>query len=157
MYKPNPLRSDPKKSAEKRIKASVKKVNDAYSLPKLQAKLWEVFSAFIRARDSKDSLFKCISCNQTKSTRDGNLQAGHYFKSEMYSGIRYNEWNVNGQCKSCNLYKEGNRQGYQKGLLRKIGKDKLDMLDNMKNNKSKWGRFEYQILIEEYKLKLKNL
>jgi hypothetical protein len=165
MYNPNKLNPDPKKNAEARIKSSISRVRKKYlirkasqnTIPKLKKKLWEVFSAYIRARDSKDGVFACISCGLTQCAMDGNLQAGHYFKSEMYPGIRYHEWNVWGQCKKCNLFREGNRQGYEEGLLKRIGKDKLDILKSMKNNKVKWGRFEYDALIEEYVNKLKNL
>ncbi len=146
-------------SVKARAKKLVKKFSDQQQEPlkKLKKALWDIFSLFIRKRDSKNGFFTCISCGQPQRTSDGNLQAGHYHKSSMSAALRYSEINVNGQCYSCNILKEGNRQGYEKGLIKKYGESVLDLLDAQRNNKVKWTRFEYIALIGEYTEKVKNL
>lgn len=57
----------------------------------------------------------------------------------------------------CNLYDEGNRQGYEQGLIKKYGKDIIQLLDIRRNNKIKWVKFEYETLISEYKQKTEQL
>lgn len=148
---------------EMQLKARANKANTAVKkfvkqglepLKKLKKALWEVFSLYIRTRDSKDGFFWCISCGKYHSVANGNLQAGHYHKSSMSAALRYSEINVNGQCYVCNIHLEGNRQGYEKGLVKKYGAHVLDLLDAQRNNKVKWTRWGYTILIDEYKTKL---
>ena len=129
-------------------------MNHPESLPKLKKLLWKEFARFIRVRDSSGEWFTCISCGKPQSVADGNFQAGHYFKSQLYAAIRYDERNVNGQCRRCNIFLEGNRQGYAEGLRKKYGQIAIDILDIKKNNRSKMGRWEYKALIQEYQNKI---
>ena len=145
------------KAKSNRIVKLVNKAERKKSYPALKKQLWEVFSEYIRCRDSRDGMFVCISCGKLQSTENGNLQAGHYYKSQVYPAIRYNEIQVNGQCKSCNIFKEGNRQGYEIGLLKKYGQAALDKLKLQCHNKIRLGRFELELLIKEYTQKLDKL
>lgn len=151
--------NEKKKQSEKskRIVKLVNKAEKNKSHPQLKKKLWEIVSEYIRLRDSKDEMFVCISCGKYQSTLNGNLQAGHYYKSETFPSLRYEEKNLNGQCKSCNIFKEGNRQGYEIGLLKKYGQATLDDLKIRCHNKAKLGRFELEILIKIYTDKLNQL
>lgn len=108
--------------------------------------LWRVFSLYIRQRDAKDGFIRCISCGKRLPWR--HCDAGHYH-SRVFSGIKYNEKNVNGQCKLCN-FQQGNAQGYEKGLVEKYGKGVLEELEVMKHNRSKYTRFELKALIDHY-------
>lgn len=148
-----------------KIKKSIAPIQTETSIGKLKTILWDVFSAFIRLRDSDGDIFTCISCgrpkpiyyNDKQGRRRTHLHAGHYHKSEMSAALRYDEKNVNGQCYDCNMNKEGNRQGYMLGIIKKYGQNTLQYLDIKKNNRVKWGRFEYIALIKEYEQKLKEL
>lgn len=161
------FRPDQKKQAEKRIKRGLKKFNKKYTsairglskppLAILKKKLWDAFSAYIRQRDSANGWFICISCGTPQSTQEGNLHAGHYHKSSMSMALRYDEKNVNGQCYHCNIRLEGNRQGYEKGLIKKYGPAVIQDFDIRKNNKVKWTRFEYELHIKIYTDKIKTL
>jgi hypothetical protein len=123
-------------------------------IPKLSdyhAELWRVFSLYIRQRDADENgIIRCISCGKPMSWRHSD--AGHYY-SRTFSGIKYHEKNVNAQCKQCN-FRQGNAQGYKKGLVAKYGEDVLDHLDLVKHNKSKYTRFELQALTDFYLQKL---
>ncbi len=110
------------------------------------------FAKFIKKRDSDGIHFRCISCNTPKPIDQFN--AGHYFSRGALS-IRWDEKNVNGQCISCNKWKSGNIQGYEKGLIRKYGKGIFQELEIKKAQSKKYARFELGILIIHYKQRIK--
>lgn len=118
----------------------------------LRKKMVRVFNEFIRLRDKGKS---CISCGV-----NGVDHAGHYWptSTDPQPSMRFNEKNVNGQCCHCNTFCEGNRQGYQKGLIRKYGKGILDELDIIRSLKqTSWNGFEYKVMIKSYQDKIKEL
>lgn len=114
----------------------------------LKNELDRVFAKFIKQRDSNKVHFVCISCDTPKPIEQFN--AGHYFSRGALS-IRWNEKNVNGQCISCNKWKSGNIQGYEKGLIKKYGKGIIQELEIKKAQSKKYARFEIEILIKHYK------
>lgn len=122
----------------------------------LKAKLDKVFSLWIRKRDSFESqgqlYFNCISCGKPKVFEQADC--GHYY-GRANMALRYDEKNCNAQCRSCNRFNEGNRQGYAIGLQEKYGKDVLDILQIKSLQITKWAAFEYETLIQYYKDKLK--
>ena len=130
------------------------KKKSTLTVPKLKKKLDRLFSKYIKLRDGGQDYFKCISCQRTKSLNQFN--AGHYW-SRRFMSTRYDEKNVNGQCVYCNLHLKGHIQGYTQGLVKKYGQDVLQLLDIKKNNVCKMGEFEFTLLIDEYKEKIKDL
>ena len=120
----------------------------------LKNSLDKVFSQFIRLRDTPNGIGSCISCGKpiTYSTCD----CGHYVNRKHMS-LRFDEYNCNAQCRSCNRFDEGNIQGYRKGLLAKIGEKKTEMLEIKKHNVSNYGLFELEFLIKDYRRKVKEL
>ena len=128
-------------------KKAVKKINSERTTAK--NRLIKNFHSFIRMRDYG---LPCISCR-----RFVQLQAGHFYNAGNYASLRFDEKNVNGQCFDCNFNKEGNKQGYEKGLIKKYGKDVLRYLEIKKNNTSKLGVFELNLLNDFYKKKIKEL
>jgi hypothetical protein len=142
------------KKTDKLAKKALKNINGK-SLPKLKLELQEVFNKFIRLRDQKNGVFKCISCGQFKVVNQMN--AGHYHSQGHNEAVRYDETNVNGQCVRCNLMLHSNALGYQAGLIKKYGKQIIDILEIKRHNKSKMGKFELNLLIKEYSQKVKDL
>ncbi|UAY56237.1 recombination protein NinG [Arachidicoccus terrestris] len=104
-----------------------------------------IFNKWIRNRD-KDK--PCISGGGI--TED----AGHYFPQGKYSGVRFDEMNVNGQSRYDNRFKEGNLPGYLAGLIERYGRDAVEDLEaRAKATKFyKWSRDELQAIINKYKL-----
>jgi len=80
------------------------------------------FNAYIRARDRG---LPCISCGALT----GQFHAGHYRPTSTQSVLRFNEFNVNAQCATCNNHKSGNLTGYRIGLIGKIGTTLVEWLD----------------------------
>jgi hypothetical protein len=102
---------------------------------------------YIRKRDTHKP---CISCNvQWNDT----FQAGHFYKAELYSNLKFDKYNIHGQCVRCNNFLEGNEGGYRVGLINRYGKDFLDSLDakaqDYKKSDFKWDVEELKRIKKE--------
>lgn len=115
------------------------------------AKLDRVFSDYIRQRDSKNGMFRCISCGQIKSYEQADC--GHYI-NRRHIATRFDEVNCNAQCRSCNRFKEGNIQGYRRGLIHKYGEESVLLLESRQNNICHLTIPEIDILVKYYKEKI---
>ena len=121
----------------------------------LKDKLDRIFSTYIRLRDSDENGYgRCISCNKIIHWKEGD--AGHAVNRRHLS-LRYDEKNVNLQCRSCNRFDESNSIGYYNGLIKKYGYDVIDYLAIKKSNYCHMGNVEYEALIKEYTEKVKRL
>jgi hypothetical protein len=74
-----------------------------------------------------------------------------------HMATRYNEKNCNGQCVSCNRYGDGNKDGYEKGLVKKYGLGILQELTLAKHQTKKFSKSDLIELEKEYKQKIKEL
>ena len=128
---------------------------DRQKLSYLLVNVRTVCHEYIRKRDEFKS---CISCGVPYNT---NFQAGHFFKAELFSNLKFNEKNIHGQCKQCNLINEGNESGYRVGLMQRYGKEYLHELNEMagdsKKNDYHWDREELEKIRIDFKTKLNNL
>lgn len=132
---------------EERRKAKPKKKK----LPKLSTMLKRaevVFNSYIRWRDSSDGYFTCISSGQTLPV--DQMNAGHYVPVKNSSFLRFNEWNVNGECAYQNCYDKFHLVGYRKNLIDKIGLDAVEWLDANSRKKHKHSRQELEEIIKTY-------
>ena len=118
------------------------------TIPKLTAKAQKVFNAYIRQRDSEDGYFTCISCGQVKAI--DLMDAGHYVPVKGSSALRFDEYNVNGECKSCNGFDQFHLIGYRRNLIDKVGERKVKELEQQHRLIKKWSRYELQAIIEYY-------
>ena len=116
------------------------------SLPNLISIATGYFNAYIRSRDAGE---RCISCDSIVE------QAGHFYSGGHYSALKFNEDNVNGQCKRCNYFLSGNLNEYRKRLIKKIGEERLRKLDDVAAYYTrvgfKWDRFALIEIITSYK------
>ena len=120
------------------------------TIPKLTAKAQKVFNAYIRQRDSQDGYFTCISCGQVKDT--SQLNAGHFAPVKGGSALRFDEFNVNGECISCNGFDEFHLIGYRRNLINKIGEGAVLYLEQNAKLVKRWSRTELNEIIEKYKI-----
>ena len=113
-------------------------------IPKLIKQAEKVFNAYIRNRDKEKG---CISCGKSID------HAGHYFSAGHYSGLRFDETNVHGQCAGCNVFKHGNLVEYGIGLVNRYGTTyHIELLKKSRENKlRKWNRSELEEIIQKYK------
>ena len=126
------------------------------SYASLERQAVKSFNDFIRWRDSREirDAFICISCRELKSVT--KMHAGHFYSSGHYPILRFDEENVHGQCERCNHFLSGNLNEYRQHLEKKIGKDRLLILDQ--KSKARAHRIDRWTLIEiilTYKIKLK--
>lgn len=136
------------KEANKRVKQFKQNLKDReWYLNALET----VFNAYIRKRD-KD--LPCISCGTYTANK---WDAGHFWAAGNYSFLRFNEDNVHKQCSAnCNGFKSGNQNEYRINLIKKIGAERVQWLDDHRHDKFGLTIPEIKILIEKYKNLCKN-
>ena len=113
--------------------------------------LQKVFNTYIRMRDKGKP---CISCG---TTRDIKYDAGHLWPT-TYQYLRFNEDNVHRQCSAnCNMYKSGNTLEYVPRLIERIGKERVQKLEDDRHKRLELSIPEIKEKIDYYKEKIKKL
>ena len=108
-----------------------------------------VFNRYIRERDKG---LPCVSCGR----KTDNPQAGHYRSVGAAPQHRFCEDNVWAQCVSCNMHKSGNAIEYRINLIKRIGTERVEWLEN-NNDVVKWTIEQAKQIKELYNRKLKLL
>jgi len=111
--------------------------------------LQKVFNHWVRLRDKNDG---CISCGKPFRSK---YDAGHYFSVGSYPNLRYHIQNCHGQCVHCNHEKGGNLVEYRPRLIAKIGQEKFDELESIRNQPLKLTTPEIIELIQTYQMAIK--
>ena len=91
----------------------------------------------------------CVTCGKVDHWK--NLQCGHYVP-RGHLATRFREDNCHVQCVGCNVFKKGNMDSYALYMLNRYGKEKLEELDRLKNQITKY--YPYEEKIKEYQEKL---
>lgn len=113
------------------------------SIPALLKQAQRVFNYFIRERDKNDP---CISCGKFHEDYD----AGHYVPQGQSSFLRFHEDNCHKEGKGCNSFDKFHLVGYRKNLIRKIGIEKVEWLEENRHTVKKWSREELNEIIKNY-------
>ena len=108
-----------------------------------------IFNKFIRLRDAGQP---CISCGAIEATWD----AGHYRSVAAASHLRYTEDNCFRQCVHCNQHKSGNAIEMRKGMIHRIGIERVEAIEN-NNTLTRWSIDDALRIKAEYKQKIKAL
>lgn len=107
-------------------------------------------NAYIRKRDSAKGFFICISCQELKPS--SQMNAGHYFEKTVYKSVRFDTDNIAGQCIRCNKYLSGNLIPYRENLIKKIGVERFERLEQLAKIKGyKYDRYLLIDIIERFK------
>ena len=121
------------------------------TLPSLLKKATTYCHRYIRQRDEGKP---CISCGNFYGQKD----PGHFYKAELYSQLKFDENNINMQCRRCNGFEDGKFDGYTHGYLHRFGPFKLKKLqakaEASKQLNFKWDREDLKAIIKHYKNKL---
>jgi hypothetical protein len=132
------------------MKTGVKKAKKKpRKLKNIKADADEFFNRWIRNRDQEDGFFRCVSCHETKPITEMN--AGHYIAKKNCLYLRYNEFNVNGECAGCNCFDPNHQIGYRQTLLQKYGEEKVLELERDMHKECKMMAVDYLDIIEKYK------
>lgn len=119
------------------------------SLPVLIKKADEVFSKWIRARDTRhDGYIYCFICNQR--LRPAVAHNGHWQRRGKMP-TRYDESNCHSVCESCNWRDELEPQHYDAKMDAEYGEVYVDQLKIKSNTLAKFTRYELLEIIEKYK------
>jgi len=108
------------------------------------------FSIYIRLRDSKQGVIRCITCNSIKSWR--NIDCGHYQKRSKMS-TRYDEENCHAQCRACNQYHSGRDDIFARNIDLKCGADTAETLRIKAKKLKKYTNIELYLIEQEYREK----
>ena len=147
-------RQDKAKHTE--FKEMKERVDSQGTKSKLMVRAQAAFNAFIRGRDKKQP---CISCNTAKVKTyhmASGWDAGHYRSRGANPELRFNEDNCFKQCVNCNRDVSGNVVNMRIGILKRIGKDRLDAIEGPHSAK-KYTADELRSIATEYKAKLKDI
>ena len=110
-----------------------------------------VFHEYIRRRDvNEDGYGTCISCN--KGIHYSESDAGHFI-SRQHLSVRWDERNVNLQCRKCNRFEYGRQFEYSL----KIGTELSEDLLILSRQAQKFSDAELLDLYEYFNKKLKAL
>ena len=114
-----------------------------------------VFNRWVRLRDAGES---CISCGSPPGIQKfgGSMDAGHFRSVGSAPHLRFDERNVNGQCKKCNRFGAGQAHGYRMGLIERIGRDAVEELESDQEPR-KYTVEQLQEIIKVYRAKAKEI
>ena len=113
------------------------------------AKADRYFSQYIRLRDSDQNCNAiCITCR--KVAHISEMDAGHFI-DRSHQATRYDERNVNAQCRTCNRFQSGRQFEHGLAIDLKYGTGTAEQLlqDSRKIVKTTQGEFESKA--EEFK------
>lgn len=126
------------------------KLEDMKPLSYFADKAQKAVNAFVRERDKNEP---CISCGRF---HDGAYDAGHYRSRGAAPALRFNLDNINKQCVPCNQHKSGNAIEYRIRLVKKIGIEHVEWLEQ-EHPAPHWKREDYERIEKEAKEMLKKL
>lgn len=140
---------------KRKQKDRVERRNDAKRREKLKSKrdyMNDAQSAFNRYVNLRDKHLPCIACG--KSPHEGVRHASHYKSRGSNSYLTFNLWNLHSCCYSCNVSKSGNIGEMRIGMIKKIGIEKVEWLENAQ--RSREYSIEYlnrikKVFIKKYK------
>lgn len=115
----------------------------------------KIFSEYIRKRyaDPNGNVI-CFTCGKRDFWK--NMDAGH-FQSRKHYATRWNETNVQVQCKGCNVFRYGEQYKFGVNLDAKVGKGTAEMLLTLSRRIMKYTDAELLELIDFYKKKVAEL
>ena len=119
-------------------------------------KLDKVFSEYIRLKDTNpQGLCFCITCNRPFHWRDGD--AGHFVQRDRLA-TRFDEYNVNAQCKYCNRFRSGEQARHGMEIDKKYGEGTAQRLLTISKAKgTKLDLYWIDVKLKEYKKIVKEL
>lgn len=137
------------KEREDRKELKVRKINaqpKTYWIKQAQ----QAVNAFVRARDSN---LPCVSCGTHSAAQ---WDAGHYRTTAAAPQFRFDPRQIHKQCSVCNQHKSGNIVPYRVELIKRIGIETVDAIENNHERRS-YSIEELKGIRDYYRLELKRL
>lgn len=105
---------------------------------------------FVRLRDAGKP---CVSSG---AAWDETFQAGHYLSRGARPELRFNLDNIHGQSVRDNMHLHGNQAMYRKGLIARIGLERVEALEGP-HEPAKWSIDELKTIRDAFRLMSKQL
>ncbi|ENY7401372.1 recombination protein NinG [Yersinia enterocolitica] len=137
------------KEREKKKELKVRKINakpKTYWIKQAQ----QAVNAFVRARDSS---LPCVSCGTHSAAQ---WDAGHYRTTAAAPQFRFDPRQIHKQCSVCNQHKSGNIVPYRVELIKRIGIETVEAIENNHERRS-YTVEELKGIRDYYRLELKQL
>jgi hypothetical protein len=150
-FKPPPDNAEKVRKLAKKEDNLRKKVFYASDLKTRKSAAKKACHSYIKARDIGNL---CICCGRNLGK---NYDSGHFLESGNNPKIRYDEDNIHSQSVHCNQYKGGDSGDYRVNLIKKIGVDRVERLEDLKGGTVKRTCEDYKDIEEYFKTKLKQL
>lgn len=121
-------------------------------IKELDSRFWQVFSLYIRLRDSNAAGYiNCITCCDIRNWQ--SVDAGHGISRKHFC-TKYDERNNHSQCKPCNNWGAGERAIYSKAVDEKYGEGTWEALELKAKGSCKKTTFYFLEKIPEYQNKI---
>ena len=114
----------------------------------------KVFSEYIRKRDTIRAKPICATCNEFIDFKTSD--AGHFI-ARNYAATRFDEQNVNAQCRRCNRFQSGRQYEHGRYIDKLYGQGTAEKLLIKSKMLCKRTIFDYEQIIEQYKKKIECL
>ena len=120
---------------------------------RLILELDKYYSWYVRVNASdKNGMASCYTCGKRLPWKC--LDNGHLI-SRRFIGTRFDLDDMRPQCQNCNRVLYGNLAYYREKLIKEIGEERVNALDQKKNNKITTPELEQ--MLEDIKMKFKKL
>lgn len=149
MEKVSKIKSMRVKNQKKELK---KKKEALETIKEMMKRVQKVVNLYVRTRDAGK---ECCSCD---TILRGKFDAGHFWNSNNFKNVTFDaERNVSGQCVKCNRWEHGSLLQYREKLIKRIGPEKYNQLEEDARVTRRFTKSELQETLDEYKVKLKKL
>lgn len=108
----------------------------------------KVFSLYIRKRDCRGGVGRCISCGTAIMVN--SCDCGHFIP-RAHMATRFSEKNCAAQCQFCNRMQDGNMAGFTIGLVERYGDGVIEELKAQSRQMVRLRDGDYKELIRRYK------
>lgn len=115
----------------------------------------KAFNEFIRVRDQIAG-YPCISSGRPLDWAGNAVDAGHYRSVGAAPHLRFDERNCHAQSKQDNRYLSGNAIDYRIGLIKRIGRDEVELLE-VDQSVRKYTSDDLKAITAEYRAKTREL
>lgn len=145
----NEIKQRQERQKEDRKQLKVRRINaqpKTYWIKQAQ----QAVNAFVRARDSN---LPCVSCGTTSAAQ---WDAGHYRTTSAAPQFRFDPRQIQKQCSVCNQHKSGNIVPYRVELIKRIGIETVEAIEN-NHERRRFSIEELKGIRDYYRLELKRL
>jgi hypothetical protein len=142
--------------------AKAERAQDKAKKEALQPRKWwlaktkKAVHAYIRARDEGEFCITCDTVLVKIGRVGGDYDAGHFRSVGSAKHLEFEEDNIHGQCKQCNMHEAGKAVDYRINLIQRIGLERVEALE-ADNRPRHYSIEDLQALEVKFKQKLKAL